>query len=70
MTKEEILYIANRRGKSCLDLIPEVYKELESRSCENCRYSYKVKECLADNTIEFITKDLCCNYWEKKDVIL
>ena len=71
MTKEEILHIANRRGKSCLDLIYEVYKELESRSCENCKHYQPItrnntlfKRCFYLGTVGDIG---FCGRWEKKD---
>ena len=82
MTRDEILYIANRRGKSCLDLIYEVYKELESRTCDSCKYSMYHEEqdilecfklnnfcwrCDDDVPINEVTGDFGCNKWESKD---
>jgi hypothetical protein len=78
MTKEEVLYIANRRGKSCYDLMLEVYKELESRTCESCVYYDDIYctnlyiDSMVDEFDELtnfvrVFKNFSCNKWESKE---
>ncbi len=52
------------------DVIDEIYDDLESRTCENCKYKMKVENprgyCkLISNNIPF--KDYGCNKWVVKD---
>ena len=72
MTKEEILHIANRRGKYCNDLMIEIYKNIESRTCENCKHFYNnsIRQCSILKYVTYIdanSKDFGCNKWENKD---
>jgi hypothetical protein len=81
MTREEVLYIANRRGKSCYDLMLEVCKELESRTCDSCKYfliydgSKQAGTCDNEESIAYTSKESIygddgCNKWESKDTAI
>ena len=76
MTKDEILFISSRRGKSCLDLIFEIYKEIENRTCKSCKHfeldMFKDNRgiCRNENTPishSMIDCDYCCNRYEPKE---